>query len=85
MEIPDQVLETILTNQTNLIQTIQEMNLTIERQMRLLESLLPKPFDYSLDQEPEEVLEPEEVDLFETIEYEPTEEIEEALTHEYVD
>lgn len=48
-------------------------------QLQLLESLLPKPFDYSADQEIEGPVGEEEVDLFEIVEFEPEEEIEEIL------
>ena len=55
------------------------MNQTMMKQLELLSSLLPKPFDYTLDTEiPDEPGE-EEVDLFEIVEYDPEPDLEEAL------
>lgn len=50
----------------------------MEKQLQLLTSLLPKPFSHG-EQEQEFITEPEEIDLFETVEYDPDEEIEEIL------
>lgn len=54
-------------------------------QLGLLESLLPKPFDYSGDTEEVSVEEAEEVDLFEDIYFDPSEDIEEILNAEAFD
>ena len=80
MEIPDQVVETILETQKSLTKTIDQMNQTLTIQLELLKSLLPKPFDYSTDQEVEEEPLDEEVDLFEIVEFEPDEDIEEIIS-----
>lgn len=54
-------------------------------QLGLLESLLPKPFDYSGDTEEVAVEEAEEVDLFEDIYFDPSDDIEEILNAEAFD
>ena len=81
MEIPDPVMESILETQQDLSKAIQLMNQTMMIQLRLLESLLPKPFSYDPENMLTEYDPPvgdfEDVELFEPIDID--EDINEAL------
>jgi len=81
------VVESILETQKMLAKNQEILAETLRENNRLLESLLPKPFDYSADSvneyDPESEL--EEVNLYETVEYDPEEDIEEVVNGEVFD